>query len=259
VSAVLPQPTLHHGITGRGPLLVLLHPIGLEGSWWQPYVSELSERFTVITPDLAGHGRSPLRSDSLELEDHAQAVARLICEHGGRAHVAGASMGGMVAQVLALQEPWAVESLSLISTMATVPDAARAAVAQRGQLAIDQGMAACIDPTVERWVLPGEVASTFANLCRVQLARIVPRSWRANWMAISHLHTLDSLSTLRCPVFVCTGERDVSTTPEMSRAMATAIGNPELHLVPGAAHMGVFEHVNLFLPPLQAFLHARLR
>jgi len=248
---------LYHEASGKGPLLVLLHAVGLQGDWWKTYVGALRGQFRVVTIDLAGHGKSALNSATVTLSDHARGVEQVVRLHGEPAHVVGVSMGGMVAQTLAIEHSGAVASLCLLSTMATVSDPARQMIAERGARAVKEGMKSVIEPTVERWVLPGETNSAFAQRCREQLARNEPKNWSANWKAISELHTLDRLGDIQCPTFICTGIEDQSTTPAMARVMAENIKGSKLELLGDIAHLGAFEHPERFLPLLRSHLPKR--
>ncbi len=137
---------------GSGIPVLLLHPVGLDSLWWQPFAARLSPGFRVIAPDLRGHGLSdPLRAEVElgELADDAAELLRLL--DSPPAHVVGLSMGGMVAQYLAIRHPERVRSLALLGTACTMPDEARQSIAARGEVARQQGMSAVLDSTLERW------------------------------------------------------------------------------------------------------------
>jgi 3-oxoadipate enol-lactonase len=240
--------------SGTGEPLLLLHPIGLDSSWWSTYIELFAERFRVIAVDLPGHGTSsPLRAP-ITLDDMAHDVAAVLrAEKAGPAHVIGVSMGGMVAQYLALRQPRKVASLILCATAGDFADDVRPLLRERGVVA-RTGMAAVIEPTLERWFPPRARDAAIGRSCARTLAAGDPESWEACWAAISELATVDRLGALDIPVLVITGSADVTTPPTAAEALARALPDARLIIVPGAWHMGVFEDPKRFVAAFADFL-----
>jgi len=98
--------TLAHDRAGRGAPLVLLHPLGADRRVWRPVLPRLTARRDVLCVDLPGFGASPpLQDEHPDPQALARAVRGLLRRlrlDGGRAHVAGNSLGGWVALELAL-------------------------------------------------------------------------------------------------------------------------------------------------------------
>src|SRR5215218_297298 len=104
---------------GAGEPLVLIHGVGGDASTWDGVAPDLAKRFRVIRPDLRGHGRSPLLTDPCTAEDLARDVLQVMDRLGvAAAGIAGNSLGGQVAQALALLAPPRVRKLAFISTVA---------------------------------------------------------------------------------------------------------------------------------------------
>jgi len=117
---------------GTGPPIVLLHGVGGNHTVWNQVVPGLSPHFTLIVPDLRGHGRTPapevsrftfaeLEGDVLRLLDHDQCPS---------VHLVGLSGGSLLALRLALDKPERVRSLTMVSGAAYTDPHTRA-VAQR--------------------------------------------------------------------------------------------------------------------------------
>jgi pimeloyl-ACP methyl ester carboxylesterase len=102
---------------GRGPLLILIHGITNSASSWEPVLGLLAERFTVVAPDLLGHGTSAKPRGDYSLGAYACLVRDLmIALDRDRATFVGHSLGGGIAMQLAYQFPERVERLVLVSS-----------------------------------------------------------------------------------------------------------------------------------------------
>jgi pimeloyl-ACP methyl ester carboxylesterase len=152
--------TMHCVTCGAGRVVTFLHPVGLNGMAWEAQFEPLARHFQIVAPDLRGHGLSTGGDQPFTLDDLAADVVALWDALGVAAsHVVGLSMGGMVAQALALGAPDRVRSLVLVDTAGTMSDQGRAAMRGRADVARQQGMAGVLDATVERWFTPEAIAS----------------------------------------------------------------------------------------------------
>ncbi len=102
---------------GEGPPLILVHGIANSSSSWEPVLASLSRRFTVIAPDLLGHGDSAKPRGDYSLGANASLLRDLMLALGHqRATIAGHSLGGGIAMQIAYQFPERVERLVLVSS-----------------------------------------------------------------------------------------------------------------------------------------------
>ncbi len=101
----------------RRPWLALIQGMGFDRSGWGPVLRKLRRRFRLVLVDNRGSGDSDLPAGSLSINDMAADVLAVLDAAGvRRAHVMGVSLGGMVAQELAVNHPERVDGLVLVST-----------------------------------------------------------------------------------------------------------------------------------------------
>jgi len=248
---------LYYEIEGDGQTVVLLHAVGLDLTCWEAQAEALAPHFRVLRVDLRGHGRSDVPPPPYTLEGFAEDVHELLgALQLAPAHVIGLSLGGMVAQVLALDYPQAVRSLVLADTNSTLPPDARPAMVERGEAAKHGGMSAVVDTTLARWFTPGFMGADVVARCRERLLADDVGAWAATWQAISELNTEPRLPGIRVRTLVITGENDVSAPVARAQAMAALIPGARLEIVAGASHMAPLEHPALFNATVLAFLRS---
>ena len=104
-------------ISGSGPALLMLHGLGCDSSTWLDVLPELAEHFTVIAPDLLGHGESDKPDADYSLGGYANGMRDLLTILGiDKVTVVGHSFGGGVAMQFAYQFPDRTERVILVST-----------------------------------------------------------------------------------------------------------------------------------------------
>lgn len=220
------------------PTLVLGPSLGTTVRLWDAQVAELAARFRVIRYDHRGHGGSPVPPGPYRLADLGEDVIGLLDRLGiTRTHVAGLSLGGMVAMWLAAHAPERVDRLGLVCTSARLgpPEmwAARAATVRTN------GMAAIADAVVARW-LPAEFAArepdTLERL-RGMLTATPPEGYASCCEAIGSMDLQPDLDRIKAETLVIAGLEDAATPPSHAQRIATGIPRARLALVAGAAHL----------------------
>src|SRR5690348_1221505 len=131
------------GPPGAPPLL-LVHSLGTSLHVWDGQLPALSRSFRVIRLDLRGHGLSGVTPGPYRIEGMARDCLGVMDALGlGQAHIAGLSIGGMIAQSLAVQAPDRVASLILCDTAMTIPG--REIYTERAAIVRAKGMEPIVD------------------------------------------------------------------------------------------------------------------
>jgi pimeloyl-ACP methyl ester carboxylesterase len=254
---------LYYEVRGEGAPLLLIMGFGASSAAWQPaFLAELARAFRVVAFDNRGTGRSDKPDGPVSIAQLADDATGLLGALGiARAHVMGVSLGGYVAQELALRRPEAVERLVLGCTHCGPP--VRIPV-PRELLASLMDPAAGADPreAVRRvwpaWY-PAEFVATNRDFLEVQLDRMLahptPLATRQRQLeAISAWSSHERLHRLAVPTLVITGDRDALVNPENARILHERIAGSRRHVIAGAGHMFWHSHPDEVLAVVSAFL-----
>lgn len=247
---------LHGTSVSEGPLVVLLHPVGLDGGFWGGLPGALGPARRVLSLDLAGHGASPPVSRPRPIEHYADDVARAIRDAGaGKAALVGLSFGGMVAQMVAIRHPHLVSALVPCGCGGDFPEPVRPLLRERGLMAERDGMAAVVDSTIDRWFTGDFRARPAVQRVRERLLSDDIAGWSAGWHAIAGLSVTPRLGGLTIPALVIAGAKDVATPPAMAEAtVARAIPGARFFILPDAPHMMQIEGEAHFIEAVTGFL-----
>jgi len=246
---------LHCQIDGTGPDLVLLHPVGLDGTFMGPLLAAASRGHRVVSVDLPGHGRSPAADANAGIDDYVAAVRAVIARScSGPVVVLGLSFGGMLAQLLALTHPRSVAALVLCGCTGGFAPDVRPLLRERGAAALRGGMAAVVEPTIERWFTPAFRADRRVDAVRARLQGDEPANWNAGWQAISTFDALPRLGEIAVPTLVVAGDCDAATPLAAATALSRAIPGARLAVLEGAPHMMQIERGEAFNDAVAGFL-----
>ena len=233
--------------TGRGPAVVLVQGAGVVGNGWRPQVDALAPRFTTVVIDNRGIGASTPGDGPLSIEAMAEdTLAIMDAERIDRCHLSGHSMGGLIAQQIALTAPARVASLALLCTFLRGADGARLTPAMlltalrmrigtramRRNAFLELVMPAGYLTTVDRSTLARELAPLFGHDLAHQPS-FVMRQVRA----MARFDASDRLAALAgIPTLVVSATHDRIAAPSSGRALAAAIPGARYVEVPDGGH-----------------------
>lgn len=232
------------GAPGAPPLLLVMG-LGLCSLGWHTLPGRLAERFRVTVFDNRGVGRSTLRR-GFRIRDLADDAARVLDAVGvDRAFVFGISMGGMIAQELALRHPDRVRALALGATfgghlrsrkprLSTARDLVLVGLLRRPQvmarLLVSDAYYASQGERFRAWLA-----------CQGRAAHAVVRR---QLLAVALHEAERRLPLIRVPTLVVTGDQDRLVPAENSRRLARLIPGARLVELPGAGHAFPFERAD---------------
>jgi 3-oxoadipate enol-lactonase len=234
--------TLHVALHGRetNPAIVLLHSLGTCAEVWAAQIRSLSQSHFVVCPDLRGHGLSELSGAPLTIEVLADDVRAVIAALKLTSfHLAGISIGGMVAQLVAGALPAATRTLAVFdsSLVSLNPQMWR----DRAAKVRAEGLDAIAESVVARWTT-GEARQTpDGRGLAAMLARTPSEAYAAGCDALALADCRANAARLTMPTTIAVGALDEATPPTASKALAEAVTGSTLRVIDGAAHIPLFE------------------
>ncbi len=241
-------------VAGSGPPIVLIHGMLNSSSHWRAVALDLASDFTVIAPDLIGHGDSAAPRGDYSLGAHAASIRDLLAAIGvERATIVGHSLGGGVAMQFFYQFPQRVERLVLVSSGGLGHD-----VGPLLRTATLPGMAAVLSLTIhprlldalwraggrlrQRQARVGVYVQAFARALRPLQTAGAREAFLQTLRAVIDLHgqrvsATDRLYLLESiPTMIVWGERDRTIPLEHGRSAHEAIPQSRFRTLPAAAH-----------------------
>jgi 3-oxoadipate enol-lactonase len=252
---------ISYSLAGRrdGEPLLMLQGLGVDSRGWSFQTRALS-RFRLILVDNRGVGRSERPHGPYDLEVMADDAVAVLDHAGyGSAHVVGASMGGILSQILAVRHPERVRSLVLACTACHHADWRRELLEEWSEEARAYGMREFVRRNL-RWLIGPRSLRRLAPALTVlgPLAFSVPVS---SFVAqIDAILAMDDglraqLGSIAVPTLVVVGSQDVLTTQGDGEEIASLVPGAELAVIRGGAHLFQVEHAGAFNRTVGDFLH----
>ncbi len=239
---------IHYQVHGSaGPKVVLIQGVGVDRRGWGPQVDTLQDRFRMLVLDNRGIGDSGYGGGDVTIEQMATDVLAVMdAQRWSDAHLVGHSMGGVIAQQVAIYAPDRVLSLSLLCTFCRGRDAARITpwIVWIGLRTRVGTRAMRRRAFLELIVAPGVLAEANVDELAAELALVFGRDLADQpSIAMKQVRALSRhdiseelhrLSTI--PTVIVSAEHDAIALPEYGRQLQGAIPGSQFLLFDGAAH-----------------------
>jgi len=243
------------------PPLVLIMGWGGDHTAWAFQIPAPLEGYRVIAHDNRGAGQSDQPDAPYSITGIADDVAALLAHLGiDRAHVCGASMGGMIAQELALRHPERVRTLQLHCTLAR-PDAygthlVESLLAVRARENREEWARAMLP-----WIICRKTVRERPEFVQLMLQRALDNPYPTSYVglrrqaeAIGGHDTLERLTAIRVPTLITVGAEDILVPPAFSEELQARIPGAAFTLIPDAGHVHFLEQPQAFNDAMLGFL-----
>ena len=256
---------LYYELAGNGVPVLLIQGVGVIGAGWRPQVSAWKDDFLTLIFDNRGIGKSLPCRGPITIEAMA-ADARALLDAVGwdSAHVMGHSMGGVIAQQLALDCPERVRSLSLLCTFARGRDAARLTpwilwMTLRTRIGSRRMRRRAF---LEMIVPPDQLRTADQDRLATQVSTFIGRDLAdqppillKQLRALGRHNCLSRLGALAAiPTLVMSAEHDRIAPPPSGRMLAEAIPGSQFEEISGASHGVTVQQPEKINPRLKQFL-----
>jgi 3-oxoadipate enol-lactonase len=241
---------------GRGAPLVLLHCLGVDHHFWD-FGSALEDDFTLCVYDLPGHGATVAPREPYSIDDLSGHLAAVLEENRiARAHIAGASMGGLIAQHFAANFSEQVEKLILIDTTARYTDEMRAMWADRSAIAQTVGVKALVPELLKIWFSAPFLQRNppAVEYVRTALSHCSGRGYALACDALAKADLREDVTRIQAETLVVCGKDDLPSLIDSARWLADHIPDAKLAWIPGARHASVLEQPSVALALMRNFL-----
>ena len=232
---------------GAGTPILFITGLGGDHQPWAPVVEQLKDQYECVTFDNRGIGQSSKPPSGYTMSDLTRDTLGLLEALSiSRAHIIGQSMGGLVAQNIALQQPKRVLSLVLLGSFAGGDARLNHVLSSR------KFMQKRMTRYEYFWALAAwmfgpqtlERSGFVDGFAKMAASNPHPQSLRAFSQLVDGIAQFDNrahLKDIRRPTLVMVGEQDILTPPYLSRALAEGIPGAELEVLPGVGHLCISE------------------
>jgi 3-oxoadipate enol-lactonase len=238
------------------PAIVFVNALGTDCRLWDEVAEQLRD-WRIVLYDKRGHGLSEATAGPYTIARLADDLLAL-ADHLGLARFAlvGLSIGGMIAQAVALRAPERVAALVLADTAARIGseeswNARIAAVAE-------QGLDGIADAVMQRWFTPGFHAARPAAVAgwRAMLCASPAAGYTAACAALRDADLTTAIGGIEAPTLVVAGDGDQSTPPDLVRATAARIPPARFALIENCGHIPPAEQPEILSRLIAAHLEA---
>jgi pimeloyl-ACP methyl ester carboxylesterase len=252
---------IYYEVHGQGEPLVLIMGLGCSGALWLYQVEEFARKYRVIVFDNRGVGRTDKPAIDYSIEMFADDTANLLRTLGlERAHILGMSMGGMIAQRLAINRPQMVDRLILACTFSQSTPYGDLMMELWRTMAEKAGM-----ETVSRMLL----LQSLTPRCFLEKPQVIARleeifaahpqpvdAYLRQNLACQNSSTTQELPQIGARTLVLVGDRDIQTPVGASRFISQSIPGSQQVVLPGCGHGFMWEVPQSFNEAVLSFLQA---
>jgi pimeloyl-ACP methyl ester carboxylesterase len=262
----MPELTIRPGLTlhyieinphGR-PAVLLLHGLGANGSSWQLQFAPLEQAgFRILAPDARGFGQSTFPGGSHTIADMAADMLALLAHLDiSQAHLVGISLGGTLAQSMALTAPQKVSKLILVNTFAQLrPEKLGVWLYFALRLIMVHTLGLPVQArAVARRVFPKAEQEPLRRMLIEQICQADHQGYRATMRALARFNTRKRLPEILAPTLVISSRDDTTVPLRLQQQLAGLIPGARQVTIPEAGHAVTVERPEAFNQILMEFL-----
>jgi len=216
--------------------IIFIHGVGLDHTMWTPQINAFNN--TVITYDILGHGKTPLKKDNITFDDFSDQLKNLIDELNiKKFHLVGFSIGSLIARNFACRFNERLKSLTLLCSVFQRSDSQQQIVNDRFELS--KKSRTLSKQALNRWFTDDYLKNN--PKIYEKITNILNQNDMQNFLKVYELFVKhkdnEEFHKIVSETLVITGEGDIGSTPEMSKKLSKVIKNSILKVVPRGKHL----------------------
>jgi 3-oxoadipate enol-lactonase len=242
-------------IHGQGEPLLMLHGAGVPHGQFQPQYDSLGAKFRLIVPDVRGHGESAKSSAHYSMQQFADDMVALLDSLGiDKTLILGHSMGGTIAQQMAVDQPERVKALALAETNYGIKSAPMLywTVKLMDPVSRMIGIKRLAGLSVKQFSANSPQLKPFMEAAFQQHIDDPDNFWNIS-QANNEFDGKGQLARIQCPTLILIAEKN-RATHGMAKYMAEHIPNAQLVTIPNAGHMLNWDNADAFNKTVIEFL-----
>ena len=238
------------------PWLVFSNSLATDLGLWDPQVAALALRYRMLRWDYRGHGGSSPAFADIGPEVLADDLLAVMDDAGvERACHVGTSMGALAGLAAAARAPQRFDRLMLCGARLVSSPAAAADLARRADLAVAQGMAALVEPTLAKWFGASSPSPALRERIAAMIRATDAASFAAHARGMGAYDLLPALDAIQVPVQLAAGAGDAGIAADFA-ARAARDARLACAIIPAAGHLPNVETPDAFNRMLARFIAA---
>jgi len=236
--------------------IIFLHGVGLTKEIWKPQI-EFFKDHNILTYDLLGHGKTPLKKKQLIFEDFTKQLFNLINELDlNKVHLVGFSLGSLIARHFAAAHKEKLNSLVLHASIYKRSEEQKRVVKNRFEL-MKNDRPASKDRSVRRWFTDSYLKKNkdiYDNIYSILDNNNMDNLLKAYKLFVNYEDDDQMLDSINVNTLVTTGQYDVGSTTEMAQNLAEKIKNANYVEIKNGKHLCNIECSNDFNKTIEMFV-----
>ena len=216
--------------------IIFIHGVGLNHTMWAPQINAFKN--TVITYDILGHGKTPLKKEYITFDDFSDQLKNLVDELDiKKFHLVGFSIGSLIARNFACRFNERLKTLTLLCSVFQRSDSQQQIVNDRFELS--KKSRTLSKQALNRWFTDDYLknnSNTYEKIINILDQNNMQNFLKVYELFVNHKDN-EEFHKILSETLVITGEGDTGSTPEMSKKLSKVIKNSILKVVPKGKHL----------------------
>ena len=216
--------------------IVFIHGVGLNHKIWEPQINVFENTF--LAYDILGHGETPLNKENINFDDFSNQLINLIDElNMTKIHLVGFSIGSLIARNFATKYDDRLESLTLLCSIFNRTEKQQQIVKDRFELAKKSKNLS--KKALKRWFTDEYLEknpNTYNKISSMLEQNNLENFLKVYELFVNHKDN-EKFENIKTKTLVMTGERDIGSTPEMSKSLSKVINNSKVKIISKGKHL----------------------